>query len=588
MKLNPGLYFAAVLTFLTVSAFPAAQAPEGQRFAAALYHFNLQYVAGDRNAEDRIVRESLAPLLDLYVRHPGWGADFEMQGYMVEQLNERFPDVFRKLKTLIESGQIDLVCFHYSDQFFLAYPRWDMDWSERLDRRLLDRLGVRRSGTVFTQEGQFGEGLSDFMKANGYDTAILPKNLYRYLHGDEDAAPYYDMNGVNVVIGGKGVKYEDGGVKLSLEWTFFDDGELLATGRTSPYSPDFRYDPAALAGYEDRLARLEADGVKLVTVGGCVRALKALGVKPAPLKPVLDGTWQAGETDNVFRWMGDYRGAHERDDEVLTTTYRSRTLLAAAETALIRLKNTGAGVDALEETLAEAWRKQLLAEVSDSTGWTPAPGEIEYALEMDRSAADAARGIIEAVKSRLNAPFVRINIATGEVVPAAAQDEPAVRERTECPVKVLLEGGFRDSELYCERAGERRWDVVARFTTKDWFRNDVRMVFPRTIDRIVYSPALMEYRVVEYPLDAFKPEKEAFYLPSPNGLIGIGENVSLIKHAGSVHAAWEYGLREKTVALRMLRPRNARYEWRVSVVMGTPAEAVEEAKRINTHPAATY
>lgn len=39
------------------------------KFALALYHFNLQYKAGNTRIEDRIITDSLAPLLKIYEAH---------------------------------------------------------------------------------------------------------------------------------------------------------------------------------------------------------------------------------------------------------------------------------------------------------------------------------------------------------------------------------------------------------------------------------------------------------------------------------------------------------------------------------------
>lgn len=131
--------------------------------------------------------ESLEPLLDFYLEHPEWKGDFEMQGYMVEQMAERFPAVLDKMRTLIDRGQIELISFHYSDQLFLAYPRWDQDVSHRINVKLLQDNEIGHSGVIFTQEGQFGEGMVDFMENNGFSIAVLPKNLYRYFHKSSSA-----------------------------------------------------------------------------------------------------------------------------------------------------------------------------------------------------------------------------------------------------------------------------------------------------------------------------------------------------------------------------------------------------------------
>src|SRR5690348_12030945 len=84
-----------------------AHADPQKKFALAVMHFNVQYVAGgmvgfwtkpdpmtDLNAEqieDQIVVESFEPVLDLYAAHPTWGCDLEMQGYMLDVIGSRHP-----------------------------------------------------------------------------------------------------------------------------------------------------------------------------------------------------------------------------------------------------------------------------------------------------------------------------------------------------------------------------------------------------------------------------------------------------------------------------------------------------------------
>ena len=581
-------YFWIICFFLTAFCSHVGAAEKAEyKFSVALYHFNLQYVAGDRKVEDRIVTESLEPLLDFYLKHPKWGGDFEFQGYMVEQLQLRFPKVLEKLKTLIDRRQIELVCFHYADQLFLAYPRWDMDWSQRINQRVFADAGISRSGVVFTQEGQFGEGMAVFMANNNFHTALLPKNLYRYFHRDYKAEPFFKLHGVNVILSGAPVHYEDENAKIDLNWSYCGDAELLPTQNATPYSSEFKYRPDALKKYGEELESLEVRGIKIVTITEYMDALKKLGIPPAELKPVLDGTWQPSDTDNVFRWMGDHRAAFERDAAILTGNFKARDHLAAAEAAVLFLKKQGQPVEELEEKTFTAWKNMMLAEVSDSTGWTPLPVEVRYSQELNQQAMTAADEILAKVKSLMKANFIRIDTKKGTVEAVSKIEEPTKYPEIDCPIKFQLEGDLTDKDVHCYKVSETRTDMSVHFTTKNWYSNDMRLAFPRNINSIVYSPALIDDVVVSYPQDQFNPEREAFYLPSPNGLIGLDENLFLIKHVETVHVAFQYSLKEKTIALRMLHPPNKKYEWQLSIIKGTKEDAVKEAQEINTYPTLT-
>src|SRR4051812_39200200 len=79
------------------------------KFGLSLYHWNVQYVLGSRETEDALVLQSFEPIVDLYLKHPTWKVTFEMQGYMVEVMAERHPGVLKKLKVLVDNGQVELV-----------------------------------------------------------------------------------------------------------------------------------------------------------------------------------------------------------------------------------------------------------------------------------------------------------------------------------------------------------------------------------------------------------------------------------------------------------------------------------------------
>ncbi len=114
--------------------------------------------------EDSIIRESFAPVVDLQARHPSWGVDFEMQGYMLDVLAYRHPDLFDKLRAMATSGQVSVISFHYSDQLFIAYPQVDWEHSQDLTRATFDEHCIPLSKSVFCQEGQAGMALAGQME----------------------------------------------------------------------------------------------------------------------------------------------------------------------------------------------------------------------------------------------------------------------------------------------------------------------------------------------------------------------------------------------------------------------------------------
>jgi hypothetical protein len=280
-----------VLVSLTLTAaltLMAGRAAAQQRFALQLFHFNVQYVCGGTTGfapvpdpeldldndtiEDRIIVESLAPVVDLFERHPSWGVDLEMQGYMLDVMAARHPELLAKMRAMAQSGQIDVLSFHYADQLFIAYPQDDWLRSQQLTATTFAERDVPLSRSVFCQEGQAGMGLAPRMADAGYRTMVWPKNLWIYQRGDFDAEPLYRFGDVLLIAGGKGVTTPE----VEVVWTFLDDGELLATGGANPYFVEqFYADPEAVADYEAQLLDLEAQGYQIATVDQYVEAIQS-------------------------------------------------------------------------------------------------------------------------------------------------------------------------------------------------------------------------------------------------------------------------------------------------------------------------
>lgn len=584
------ILFATILAAAIIAHSAPAPAATEIKYALSVLHYNLQYVAGDTKIENKIIQYGLDPLLDFYLAHPNWGADIEMQGYMIEETAKRFPQTYEKLKTLINRGQLDLVSFHYSDQLFLAYPQLDAAWSVKTNDAVFEKYGVKRSGTVFTQEGQFGEGQAAFMADHGYDTLVLPKNLYRYQHGELDnPAPYYALNGVNVVIGAKGVEYH-GEATVKTAWTYMDDAELLPTGRATPYSEYYKYKPEKMQEYGDELKSLEDQGYKIGKISDYINDLKKAGVKPAKLDPMVDGSWQPKDTDNIFRWMGDYRAQFERDNEILTENYRVRGKLAAAQTIIDHIRGLDREKDAvaLEQQLEEAWRLQCLAEVSDSTGWTPMPVEIEYSQSNSAAVEKITDAIAARAKEILGTKYLSVDVASGKITLADAPAKPAEYPETKCPVEYKLTGEIEKEMHTCYKVDASTVKMVAKFKSTNWYKNNTRMIFPRETDNIIYSPALHEETYVKYPASAFKSETGSFYLPLSNGMIGLADNMFMIEKLDTVHVSPRFGFDEKTVSIDMRKPPSGIHTWVLYFYTGTPEDAVKLANKLNVFPTVEF
>jgi hypothetical protein len=98
-------------------------------------------------------------------------------------------------------------------------------------------------------------------------------------------------------------------------------------------------------------------------------------------------------------------------------------------------------------------------------------------------------------------------------------------------------------------------------------------------DNLIYSPALMEHQLVQYPLENFKPS--ILYLPLVNGIIGINENTYLIKHNTTMHIACAVHITNKSVQFVIENPKPVSTQWIFTIFHGAGDDAVRLALQIN-------
>jgi hypothetical protein len=582
-------------TLIAAAALLAAAPASAEKYALSVFHFNVQYVAGgtlgyfstpnpvldlDNDAtEDLIVTESFAPVLDLFEKHPSWGTDIELQGYLLDVLAARHPAVLAKLRTLAKSGQIDVVSFHYSDQLFIAYPAADWERSQALTAATFAKYDIPLSRSVFCQEGQAGEGLAARMAERGYRNMIWPKNLWGYQHQDfaaaPSAAPLYKFGDVYMVAGAKGVSFSEGSLTIETTWTFLDDGELLATDGLNPYFPDiFRHKPEAVKAYEDKLLALEAAGYQIATVDEYVDAVKDR-VTPVEPPPLFDGTWQPNSTSGVFRWLGG-KGlfvAGERDNHVRSLNAVAHRELTAAETAAAL-----AGLDVRAE-LDGAWRLLFLGQVTDASGINPFRGEIEYGLSHTTEALRIARDVIRRAKPALGNGELAIDPIAATATPVASGSEPLRGEPVAAPFELELQLVDRTADQVWELVAPGHHRVELRFS--GGLAREVAVSFPGELaDELITTRALADGVPATYRRTEFSFEQ--FWLPLPTGLVSLGPSRFVIQDQGFVKVAAKITRDSGLVEFRdQTVPLEETATWVFHVFEGSTEAALELARRIN-------
>ena len=569
---------------------PCPPPPEGEppplgRWSLSMFHYNIQYVAGGtegfaeialnapaaasqldlsaEDVEDRIVTQSLDPVLGILERVPEAALTFEMQGYMVDVIRARHPQTLARMKALTASGQLELASIHWSDQFFLAFGREDMDESWRRTQASFEAADLPISRVVFTQEGQFGEGFAAWLKETRPDAImVMARNLQGFFQDDLVDRALWSVRGLDVVLP-RGFADD----QIDRRFSFFDDGELLATNDTNPYlGLAFAEHANSVRRYERRL-RCEAEaGIRVARITDYVDAVSVEGQDPVEMPPFMDGTWQPRSTRGPLRWMGGAGGfsKHEQDNRVLTTCVKARRMVLALQTVAddpeIDLEESD--LDALDRS----WRALLFGQVSDARGVNPWYGEVLYGLENCTEAGELARAAIGAIAARMGAAMWRIDTDSGVIEPLDTIDEEVPREVVAAPFEVRIKEG-------AERGPRIEWSLIAgqppgpdnpyrlsitwpadpqaqadydacRIESEDWAcatqPEPVAITLPRDAGFIGYRPALLG-QIVRFAEEDFTLQQAAYddaiWSVAADGLVDLGAPGFLVKDTRQVHLA---------------------------------------------------
>ena len=558
-----------VLIFVLLLTSASLQAKE--KYAMGLFHFNLQYVAGDYRIESRIIRESLYPALQYFDQHPEYKSDFEIQGYAIEVLAEDHPEVFKLFKKLVDRGQIELVIAHYSDQFFIAYPALDLQKSIEISDEILKKYGLKRSRVFFAQELQWSPALASALQGK-YDVVVTSSDPHSYYRGYTLPLVHskYDGKTILAFIGAGEKKLKN----VEWTWAFLDDGEVF---NTLDYNSDFYRVPEQEKKNKARYKKLYDEGYKIVRISDFVNVLKNDKDYKIPDYPfVPEGTWNMNVC-GPFMWMGRQRSGVEKDGQTRAASYKLRGNILLAEKLINQAEKAGMDVRELRKLLREAWIHLLLSEVSDSSGWTPWLVEVQYTDNEVASARQKLKKIFKALNKglKLDDDEWLVNTKTGTLkkiddINSSEKDAllpltPAVRaDSYTVEAKKIGENLFR-LDISCRRPQD----------------GAVEIVFDTAESGLFYSAGCGEEAMVEIPLDL--KHDPAFSLS--NGFIYLGNGCSLIKDCSVEHIAATWRQKEKKLVFREeLNENNPGMKMRFYILKDTPQAGLKLANNLNTWP----
>ena len=491
-----------------------------KKVALALYHFNLQYVAGNHEIEKRIIEESVIPLFDFYESHPTYKGDFEIQAWALEIMDQQYQPELAQLRSLIDRGQLELIVVHYSDQFFIGYPALDMKKSVEISDKILKRLNLKRTRIFLGQEIQYTAGIISALN-DQYDMISLSGNPYSYYL--ENAYPL-----MTETFHGKEMLIFPGGGKKDLgwcqwDWAFFDDGEVFST---KDYRSNFYRVPEWEKANMEKFSQLAEKGYEFLTISEFSQLLLDHGYQPPPMEYLPEGTWNM-DGGGPYNWLGKQRSGNEKDGLTRARNFITRGEVMVAEQWL---KRSGKNHPPYSDILEKAWKHLLLSEVSDASGWSPWPIEVEYA----DLHADTAEGLAREVMGALMDDHTSTVIDTRNQNHHFRLKKMMVTPLDTLPVSIQFSGKSWDMDL---QKIERNLIKISLSVRPNEDRS-AEIRFPLTGKKHFYSPPMGEDALIKIPKDL----KNDPILSLTNGLLTLGNGWNLIKDNFIEHldGTWKY------------------------------------------------
>ena len=564
------MYKIILFFFLTLLSGILVQAQE--KYAIGMFHFNLQYVAGDYRIERRIIKESLYPVLQFFEKNPQFKSDIEIQGYGIEVLADEHPEVLALFKKLINRGQIELIIAHYSDQFFIAYPALDMKKSIEISDRILAAHGMKRSRVFFGQEIQWTPAFASFLKGQ-YDLVVTSSDPHGYYRNK--TLPLVNVKyGNDQILGliGAGEKKLDG---LEWDFAFLDDGEVF---NTRDYNSDFYRVAEQEKESIDRYKKLQSEGYKFVTMSELAAKIKQSKGYVIPDYPfVPEGTWNMSVC-GPFMWMGRQRSGVETDGITRALSYEWRNNLMMTETLVKFAESRGYDVAEQKKLIDEAWQHLLLSEVSDASGWSPWLVEVKYTeVEIDqvqRRIGTVLKKLGEMAPEDGNTYLLDTKSGVVMLADALKSGTPvssvlpvpfAIRAAKSVVVTKKLSENVYSLDVQCDRPSD----------------GAVEIVFDTSTSGLWYSAGTGEEITVEIPTDL----KHNPALALSNGLIYLGNGYNLIKDCSVEHIAATWKQKEQKLVFREeLNVNNPGMKMRFYIVKGDVNAGLAFANKLNTWP----
>jgi hypothetical protein len=548
-------------------------------FAVSYFHFNVQFIAGDSQVEENILNNSIRPLIEFHYDNPEYKFSFEIQGYGIEIIAERYPETLKYMRKMINRGQMELIVTHYSDQFFLAYPLLDFEKSIEQSDLVLKEHQLRKSNVFGTQEWQWSPYLPELMKKHGYDIFIGRDRMFRhytslsdnYWHYEETNlfSTEWDNHKVYLALD-RGARIQD--LELTPEntmiydWLHRGDGELVNTDGSDS---DFEFNAGRQRHYEETLEEYKEDGYRSVTISELIYTAKEKGFDEKKLDPIPD----SAQGSNVYVWMGEHRSDWEKDIEINTERYETRNMLLATEVLLNKLENAGVRVNDQQEELQVLWKDLIMAQVTDATGWEPRTIEVDYGDRLNRNVTKKCEEIYKhALKEAgLENERLLVDINKNDLI---EEEEFYMLESKEVESPVNFALNLTGYTTECYQYSNELYLLSVTFNNDSV--DEVGLRFNLTNNEVFYTPLgqketmnLTDYR------------DNNTYLPLANGFIYIGNETSIIKVCMNRHMLCE--VNPEDIVFKEESP-TGEITYQFFIYKGEMKDGVKLAEQINVQP----
>lgn len=568
------------------------------RYLVGLFHFNMQYVAGDVAGYHRYRIQAVGSFLSILERNPRWRVSFEMAGSGLEFINQVDPILLRRIRKLIEVGQLELVSSTYSPSLWVAFPSRDLIKSIELNQKCLQSLDLPISRIFFAQEAFFGAGLG---KLSSYFDAVVCKDDYiSYMAEGADINTAYQLDDVRVIVGSnhlinelaalsragrlprrmaQNFNYRFLSAEANLppvrpdafatnEWGWYHLGSgHHACMPTDPGDWDnFFSDSAWMAMFEWLINAYLENGCEFRTLAEYTDAINLQTLPSLP--PVIEGSWNSQRSEGVYTWMGKQARPWENDAGILALAWRSRQELVLLEEQ-IRAVHPVAVPNQLSDEIDRLWTLQLMAESSDSLGWNPTSGEVRFSP----SYAEEVLKFVDRLRQTLNDQRLTVPDSRVSLCALAQAGENSATASSFCKASII--GGNGVINIIPINKYLQLLDVSFEATNSN--SGISIQSFPT---QLIYCPSGQENVTARIEWRALRPA--TLFVPLANGLLGLTDNLYLIRNNIYGQVAARLDKTARTLSFIISGAEIAKlFHWQFYIYSGELSDAVILANAIN-------